>query len=102
MTLRLTYEAANGEARTVTLQNAEWQKIRGVAVLRGQQKINGRLVNRSIAATEIVNDSIQRLDCADSPDGKHQFAPDLEYDSTGETINCEYCGEPKPDKKRQK
>jgi hypothetical protein len=95
MTLRVTYEASNNERPTITLYNAEWQKIRGVAVLRGQQKINGRLVNRSIAATEIVNDSIQRLDCGDSPDGKHQFAPDLEYDPTGETINCEYCGEPK-------
>lgn len=31
-------------------------------------------------------------ECEDSPDGKHMFSIDLEHDSTGETINCEYCG----------
>ena len=32
-------------------------------------------------------------ECEDSPDGKHSFTPDYEYDSSGKTINCEYCGE---------
>jgi hypothetical protein len=30
--------------------------------------------------------------CPDSPDGKHHFTLDLEYDSSGETRNCEFCG----------
>lgn len=30
--------------------------------------------------------------CPDSPNGQHQFSADLEYDSTGQTINCEHCG----------
>jgi hypothetical protein len=37
------------------------------------------------------------VECEDSPDGKHHFICDLEYDSTGNTINCEHCGEPMPE-----
>ncbi len=33
------------------------------------------------------------VECDDSPGGKHEFTPDLEYDPTGKTINCKYCGE---------
>jgi hypothetical protein len=25
--------------------------------------------------------------------GAHEFTADLEYDSTGKTVNCEHCGE---------
>ena len=32
-------------------------------------------------------------ECEDSPTGKHIFTSDLEYDSTGSTINCSYCGQ---------
>lgn len=35
-------------------------------------------------------------DCPDSPDGKHSFTADIEYDSSGLVCNCEYCGEPEP------
>ena len=35
--------------------------------------------------------------CPDSPDGMHEFEPDLEYDQSGETINCVHCGEPAPE-----
>lgn len=38
----------------------------------------------------------RRKECDESPDGQHDFKPDLEYDSTGETINCMHCGETKP------
>lgn len=31
-----------------------------------------------------------------SEGGDHEFTPDFEYDSTGETINCSKCGEPEP------
>jgi len=36
--------------------------------------------------------------CKESPDGEHNFTPDIEYDITGKTVNCEYCGEPEPRK----
>lgn len=32
-------------------------------------------------------------ECPDSPDGKHNFTVDMEYDSTGQTVTCEHCGE---------
>lgn len=31
-------------------------------------------------------------ECADSPTGKHELTADLEYDPTGEIINCSFCG----------
>lgn len=31
----------------------------------------------------------------------HEFTPDLEYDITGQTVNCENCGAPEPEKKRK-
>lgn len=34
--------------------------------------------------------------CPDSEDGKHEYTPDEEYDSTGLTWNCCHCGELKP------
>lgn len=45
---------------------------------------------------------LKETKCPDSPDGKHSFTPDLEYDSSGRTINCEYCGELKPLNTRSK
>jgi hypothetical protein len=33
------------------------------------------------------------FDCADSPDGRHSFTPDIEYDPYDPPINCEHCGE---------
>lgn len=30
--------------------------------------------------------------CPDSPTGEHEFSVDVEYDSTGQTVNCEHCG----------
>jgi len=32
-------------------------------------------------------------ECEHSPTGKHSFSPDIEYDESGKTINCEHCGE---------
>jgi hypothetical protein len=40
--------------------------------------------------------------CQDSPNGKHEYSPDFEYDLTGGTINCEYCGDSKPKKRNNK
>lgn len=34
--------------------------------------------------------------CSTSPDGEHAFTPDVEYDASGDTINCEYCGAEDP------
>lgn len=31
-----------------------------------------------------------------SEGGDHDFTPDLEYDATGQTVNCSKCGEAKP------
>lgn len=31
--------------------------------------------------------------------GTHEYTADLEYDITGQTVNCEYCGEEPPKKK---
>ncbi len=33
------------------------------------------------------------IECEDSPTGSHNFTLDLEYDPTGQTRNCDYCGE---------
>lgn len=38
-------------------------------------------------------------ECEESPDGKHSFTPDFEYDSSGETINCEHCGQSREEAK---
>lgn len=43
-----------------------------------------------------------KAECPDSPTGKHNFTPDWEYDHTGQTINCEYCGEEQPNPERTK
>jgi hypothetical protein len=37
------------------------------------------------------------VECAESLDGKHEFATDWEYDSTGGSVNCCHCGEPSPE-----
>lgn len=38
--------------------------------------------------------------CPDRPDGgPHEYTADLEYDHTGNTINCEHCGDLPPTKK---
>src|SRR5262245_48356614 len=39
----------------------------------------------------------QEFSCAESPDHRHEFTPDLEYDPSGATENCEWCGELKPE-----
>jgi hypothetical protein len=36
------------------------------------------------------------LECPDSPSGKHEYTLDMEYDPSGDTENCEWCGELKP------
>ena len=41
----------------------------------------------------------KKIECEDAPDGRHNFVPDIEYDITGQTINCEYCGEPESETK---
>lgn len=37
-----------------------------------------------------------RVECGDSPDGRHSYTADHEYDPTGKTINCEHCGHLEP------
>jgi hypothetical protein len=41
-------------------------------------------------------------ECEDSPTGRHVFTKDWEYDPSGKTVNCEYCGELKPTLKPRK
>jgi hypothetical protein len=50
----------------------------------------------NITAADLAHHTIATDACAESPDGEHSFQPDLEYDPTGGTINCEYCGEGSP------
>lgn len=38
------------------------------------------------------------LGCPNSHDGRHVYTLDFEYDITGSTVNCEFCGEPEPDR----
>jgi hypothetical protein len=59
MKMKVTYKDCNGAERTITLHDAQWQTIRGTRVLRGQQLIRGKMVNRSIAANEIVPNGIR-------------------------------------------
>jgi hypothetical protein len=59
MTRQVTYIAANGKLCKVTLLRSEWVRVRGVRVLKGEQRINGRLVNRRIAADEIAPNGIK-------------------------------------------
>lgn len=35
----------------------------------------------------------EEVECEDSDDGLHRFSADLEYDPSGKTITCEWCGE---------
>lgn len=39
--------------------------------------------------------------CDESPDRKHHFVPDYEYDMTGKTINCEHCGQTRNQAKKK-
>lgn len=40
---------------------------------------------------------LKRVECDESPNGNHSYTADLEYDPTGNTENCEWCGELKPE-----
>lgn len=40
--------------------------------------------------------------CPDSPDEEHSFGRDFEYDSSGQTLTCEYCGQWCPDEEEIK
>ena len=35
---------------------------------------------------------LARAKCSESPTGEHNFCADLEYDDSGNTVNCEHCG----------
>jgi hypothetical protein len=59
MTRQVTYIAANGKLCKVTLLRSEWHRVRGVRVLKGEQRINGRWVTRRIAADEIAPNGIK-------------------------------------------
>jgi hypothetical protein len=48
------YTAMTRTPSEAILETHQWIEIRGQTVLRGQQKINKRLVNRSIAKDEII------------------------------------------------
>jgi hypothetical protein len=54
---------------------------------------------------EVAKESVE---CEESPNGRHKFNADLEYDPSGATINCEHCGDvqtvasPKKRKRRRR
>jgi hypothetical protein len=37
-------------------------------------------------------DPVHSAECPESPDGKHDFTPDAEYDAANPPLTCEYCG----------
>lgn len=44
-----------------------------------------------------IEDAVLVTVCPERADGgPHEYTADLEYDSTGQTINCEHCGEEPP------
>jgi hypothetical protein len=51
--VKVSYRDANNISQTAVLEGCRWTEIRGQRVLRGQQRINGRLVNRSLADWEV-------------------------------------------------
>jgi hypothetical protein len=59
--VKVTYLDCNSDRRTITLHEACWTKVRGVAVLKGHQSIRGRMVNRTIAGSEIVENGIRHV-----------------------------------------
>lgn len=60
--------------------------------MSGGKKLTG-FMTVAQAAEHQRRHGFVRKECAESPTGKHSYTPDLEYDSTGKTKNCEYCGE---------
>ena len=59
ITASVTYLDCNNKGCTVVLYDMEWQIVRGVRVLRGQQKIRGKFIRRSIAASEVLPNGIR-------------------------------------------
>ncbi len=41
---------------------------------------------------DISTRAIKSIACGDSPDGQHHVIVDLEYDHTGKSKACQYCG----------
>jgi hypothetical protein len=54
MSATIHYRDSRRKVCQAVLQTYYWMKLRGTHVLRGQQRINGRLVNRSFAQDEII------------------------------------------------
>lgn len=78
--LALTFVAENGERAMIQIEPGEWREW----VER---------VDRHLARS----DRHQAQPCPERCDGgPHEFTPDIEYDQTGQTINCEHCGEEQP------
>lgn len=69
----------------------------GAAVRYGKEQVQGEineLIAKQKAMDELFEEPVasEQRACEDSPNGEHEFTPDLEYDPTGETINCLHCG----------
>lgn len=47
----------------------------------------------ALATSAPIRERVATETCPENPGGPHSFTPDLEYDSTGQTINCALCGE---------
>ncbi len=55
-------------------------------------------LNLWVAKQRSVETAKPEIVCSEG--GTCVFTPDLEYDASGRTLNCEKCGEPKPRKKK--
>lgn len=56
----------------------------------------GRPLRHVRSSRFIMQLCVCRMECPESPDGGHDYQPDIEYDSSGMTKNCFYCGKEKP------
>ena len=64
----------------------------GVAGLVQNEITNGAAP--ALATNTTIRELVEAEKCSENPSGgPHSFTADVEYDSTGQTINCEFCGE---------
>ena len=66
----------------------------GVAGLVQNEIANGAAP--ALATNGTIRELVAAETCPENNGGPHNFTPDIEYDSTGETVNCEFCGEAQP------
>ena len=74
---------------------AQHRYYRELGLGKGQKLIYARRCRRTCRYAERKPKAATKepeAECPDSPTGKHEITPDLEYDSTGAVENCNHCG----------